>query len=117
MKNSTSKYFTLLSITNKGTTHTVYHFDSINEFDDNIEAMLSFIPLYTPSIDRWIRIKAIYQVEVEYVTIVCLAAGLTVALAMDPNSAIQHELESSDLSTHSCEHIYEVLTTKQFTLV
>jgi hypothetical protein len=91
--------------------HTIYNFDSLNEFNDSTKALLSFTTLYTPTIDRWIIIKAVYQVEVECTVRVCLAAGLTVVHMTDTNSAIQHEVEYSDLVTHSREHVCKFLTT------
>jgi predicted metal-binding protein len=58
---SASEHSTLLIITNNGTARTIYHFDSLNEFDDNAEALLTFTTLYTPNIDRCVKVKSVDQ--------------------------------------------------------
>jgi hypothetical protein len=87
--------------TNNGVTHTVYHFDSLKEFVDNAEPLLSFTTLYIPNIDSWIRINAIQQVVVQCAVRVCLEAGLTAVHKTDPSQEIHHEVECPDLPTNS----------------
>jgi hypothetical protein len=93
----------------------LYHFDSLNNFDNVESHALSYILLYIQGIDSWQNVKTPMQTEVECDMRVCLAAALIAKCGGSIPSRVKKCKGIENLNEFTRQHVVQSLTAKSLT--
>jgi hypothetical protein len=93
----------------------IYHFDSLNNFDNVESHALSYTPLYIQGIDSWKNVKTPMQTEVECGVRVCFAATLIAKCGGSIPSRVKKCKGIENLNEFTRQHVVQSLTAKSLT--
>jgi hypothetical protein len=93
----------------------LYHFDSLNNFDNVEFHALSYTPLYIQGIDSWQNVKTPMQTEVECGMRVCLAAACIAKCGGSIPSRVKKCKGNENLNEFTRQHVVQSLTEKSLT--
>jgi hypothetical protein len=114
--NTTAGHWTLIvRHRNRHSKVFLYHFDSLNNFNNVESHALSYTPLYIQGIDSWQNVKTPMQTEVEYGMRVCLAAALIAKCGGSISSRVKKYKGIENLNEFTRQHVVQSLTAKSLT--
>jgi hypothetical protein len=93
----------------------LYHFDSLNNFDNVESRAHSYTPLYIQGIDSWQNVKTPMQTEVECGMWMCLAAALISKCGGSIPSRVNKCKGIENLNEFTRQHVVQSLMAKSLT--